>query len=307
MPSLALTAGTLMPAAIAYAATTVAPERRGQAISVVYTGFTMALVVGVPLGSMVGAALGWRTTFLGVTVLAALSWIGIAAALRKLPGSPAVSLRARLAAARIPGVPSTLLLTVLALGGAFSIFTYFAPLLHDAFGIGEQGVPLFLLLFGGASFVGNLIGGYVADHVSPRKALTVLGRHLGFGFRRHSLGHHLAAWLGGARPGRLSDYLGYGRWGFMPIQQARLAATAPTQVPVVLSLNGSAIYVGAALGSVVGGQVVAHSVVQNTGWVGVASTMLILLVLTFANRPARELSEDERATVAAELEAAGME
>ncbi|HEY1719625.1 MAG TPA: MFS transporter [Magnetospirillaceae bacterium] len=304
---LALTAGTFMPAAVAYAATTVAPERRGQAISVVYTGFTLALVVGVPLGSMLGTAFGWRSTFYGITVLAALSWIGIAAALKKLPGTATVGLRARIAAIGIPGVPSILLLTILALAGAFSSFTYFAPLLHDGFGVSEHGVALFLLLFGGAAFVGNLSGGYVADHIAPRRALALLAGLLALAFAAIPVAAGLPHIWAVAVVALAVIIWGVAGWCFLPIQQARLAATAPTMVPVVVSLNGSAIYVGAALGSLLGGQVIEHGAVQNTGWVGVACAMVILLVLSVTGKQTRTLSDEERATVAAELEVAGME
>jgi predicted MFS family arabinose efflux permease len=304
---LALTAGTFMPAAVAYAATTVAPERRGQAISVVYTGFTLALVIGVPLGSMVGAALGWRSTFFGIAILAGLSIIGVALALRTLPGTAAVSLRTRLAAARIPGVPSILLLTVLALAGAFSVFTYFAPLLNAGFGIGEHGIAIFLLVFGAAAFVGNLGGGYIADHVSPRRALSLIAGVLGLAFASIPVATALPGIWPVAVLAIAVVIWGAAGWGFMPIQQARLAAAAPNIVSVVLSLNASAIYIGCALGSLLGGQVVAHSAVQNTAWVGVACTMLILIVLSLSGKRTRALSDEERATVAAELEAAGME
>lgn len=304
---LALTAGTFMPAAVAYAATTVAPERRGQAISLVYTGFTLALVIGVPLGSMLGAAFGWRSTFIGIAALAVLSGIGIALALHKLPGAAAVGLRTRIAAARTPGVPAILLLTIIALAGAFSVFTYFAPLLRDAFGIGERGVAVFLLIFGAAAFFGNLGGGYIADHVAPRRALALISGVLGLAFVAIPLTASLPQ--GWAVPALAVAIIVWGAlgWAFMPIQQARLAAAAPTMVPVVLSLNGSAIYIGVAIGSFLGGEVVERGGALNTPWIGVVCTMLILLVLSFTGRPTRALSEDERATVAAELEAAGME
>jgi predicted MFS family arabinose efflux permease len=304
---LALAAGTFMPGAIAYAATTVAPERRGQAISFVYTGFTLALVVGVPLGSLVGSAFGWRATFIGIAILSALSWSGIAAALGRLPGTEAVGLRARLAAIASPGVSSILLLTVLCLAGAFSVFTYFAPLLRDGFGIGEQGVAAFLLLFGGASFVGNLGGGYLADHIAPRRALALIAGVLALAFVAVAVAAGLPQGWGMPLLVAAVIVWGVAGWAFMPIQQARLAAAAPTMVPVVLSLNGSAIYVGVALGSFAGGQVIAHSSVQNASWVGVVSSMLILLVLSMTGRRTPALSEEQRAAVAAELEAAPME
>jgi predicted MFS family arabinose efflux permease len=168
-------------------------------------------------------------------------------------------------------------------------------------------VAIFLLVFGASAFVGNLGGGYLADHVAPRRALSLIAGILGLAFASIPVSTALSGIWPMAILAIAVVVWGMAGWGFMPIQQARLAAAAPAMVPVVLSLNGSAIYIGCALGSLLGGQVVAHSAIQNTAWVGVACTMLILLVLSLTGRQPRALSEEERATVAAELEAAGME
>jgi len=301
---LALAAGTFMPAASAYAATSVAPERRGRAISLVYTGFTLAIVIGVPLGTWIGVAWGWRATFEAVAVLGALAFIGIAVALRRMPGAPALGFAHRLATARLPGVPAILLLTVILLAGVFSTFTYFAPLLRSDLGIGEGEVAYFLLLFGAAAFVGNLGGGYVADRIPARKSLPVIFVVMMVCFAAMALAGHAPrpaafAMLGGG-------ILAWGvfGWSSLPIQQTRLAAAAPNLVPVVLSLNASAIYIGVAIGSTLGGLVIERASVREVSWIGLAACAAGLLLLALTTQRAQR-PEASAAPLPAAAELAG--
>jgi len=289
---LALAAGTYMPAASAYAATSVAPERRGQALSLVYTGFTLSLVIGVPLGTILGTRFGWRATFEAIAILAALAWVGIAIALKRMPATAPIGLKARFAAARLPGVPPILLLTVLAIASAFSIFTYFAPLMRRELGIGEDGVALYLLLFGVAAFIGNLAGGYVADHVPARRALLLISGVLGAVFIVLALAGYLTPHE--AMPLVVVTIIVWGLfgWAFLPIQQTRLAAAAPTLVPVALSLNASSIYIGTALGSGLAGTVVAHASVTDVPWVGAGWVAVgIALLLVTGRQPRTSTAE----------------
>ncbi len=296
---LALAAGAFMPAANAYAATTAAPDHRGRAISTVYTGFTFALVAGVPLGTLVGVGYGWRTTFAGVAVLALVAGIGIALALRPLAASGKVGLRERLAAARSPEVGAILLLSVIQLAGAFSVFTYFAPLLRAELGIGETAVTYFLLLFGAASFVGNLAGGYVADRVPGHVALRFTIPIVVAAFAALALAGHLTPQAALPVVAVAIAVWGVFGWSFLPIQQVRLAAAAPKTVTLALSLNASAIYVGVALGSTLGGLAAAGGSVRDVGWVGAALALTGLAWLALS-RPRTRRAQGRALEYAAE-------
>jgi predicted MFS family arabinose efflux permease len=295
---LALTAGAFMPAASAYAATSVEPHHRGRAISIVYTGFTMALVIGVPLGTAIGTRLGWRSTFELVAVLAGLAIVGVAFALRRQPASAVVGIAARIAAARAPGVTPVLALTVLTLGGAFAVFTYFAPLLKSELGVGEDGVAAYLALFGVAAFIGNLVGGNVADKVPAGRALTsiltVLAISSGAVAIAGGLSHAAASIV---VPVAIALWGLFG-WGFMPIQQARLVGLNPALAAVLLSLNASAIYVGVAFGSALGGAVVARGTISDLGWVSVAFDLVALGLLYATGRRPQSLAVESSAAAA---------
>jgi len=295
---LALTAGAFMPAATAYAATSVEPHHRGRAISMVYTGFTMALVVGVPLGTAIGTRFGWRATFEMVAVLSGFAIVGVAVALRRQAASAVVGIGARIAAIRAPGVSPVLGLTVLALGGAFAVFTYFAPLVESELDVGADSVAAYLALFGVAAFIGNLVGGNVADKVPAGRAiasiLTILAVTSASVAIAGELPHAVAAII---LPVAIALWGMFG-WGFMPIQQARLVGLNPALATVLLSLNASAIYVGVAVGSALGGAVVSRGAIHQLGWVSVGFDLVALGLLYATTRRAAPLAVESSASAA---------
>ncbi len=151
----------------------VAPDRRASAIAVMFTGLTVANILGVPFGTWLGQAFGWRSTFFAVTGLGlvALAVIAIlvpreesAAQSEQSEGSLAVLVR--------PQVVLGLLTTVLSWVGVFAAFTYIAPMLTQITGFGESAVSPILLVFGAGLVAGNLTGGRLADR---RLVPAVLG------------------------------------------------------------------------------------------------------------------------------------
>jgi predicted MFS family arabinose efflux permease len=158
---LALSAGTFMPASGAYASMTIAPERRGRALAFIYSGMTTALVLGVPLGTLLAARLDWRATFLGVAILGAVALAGIVIKLKPAPVPPAIGLSQRFAVARRSDVLGILLLTVMVVTGAFLVNTYFGAFLETVFNVSPAGVASFLFAVGVAAAGGNTLGGYM--------------------------------------------------------------------------------------------------------------------------------------------------
>lgn len=285
---LALAAGTFMPAASAYGALSVEPAKRGRALALVYAGMTLATVIGMPLGTSIGQALGWRSTFLCVAVLGVLAVLGIVLALPKLAAPPTVSLAERLSVARRPDVLAILSLTTLSLGGAFTIFTYIAPFLHDAAGFGTNALPLLLLAFGLAGAVGNVTAGHAADHWDLRNFVAVLFAVLTCAFAALSF---VATELDGP-VAKILVVLGLMVWGLagwgMPAaQQARLIARDPRHAAVLISLNASALYLGSALGAALGSLTVAHIGVGELGFVAAAIEAIGLIVLVATSVSAR--------------------
>lgn len=285
---LALAAGTFMPAASGYAATLVAPERRGRAIALVYSGLTIAIVAGVPLGTMVGALAGWRFTFIGVAGLAALALIGIALFIAPHPGAPTASMAERFAIARSPGVPRVLALTFFTMMGGFTLYTYLTPYLQEVAHFGSEGVAAMLFLFGVGSAIGNLSGGYAADRWNARRflllALLALASILAlFALMAEAAPVSLAARLAG--PATL--LWGLVGWSIGAAQQTRLVRLQPGHAPIVLSLNSSALYLGASGGAVLGSFALTLAAPGLLGWIGCACQLFALVALIGTVRTVR--------------------
>ncbi|PUB27729.1 DHA1 family inner membrane transport protein [Promicromonospora sp. AC04] len=166
------------------AADLVASERRAAAISMMFAGLTVANVLGVPFGTLLGQAAGWRSTFWAITGIGVLAFVGIALLVPARVGVPdAVAgpsgetgsgLRGELAAFRAPQVWLSIAVTVLGYGGMFGAFTYIAFTLTEVSGFASSTVPWLLVLFGAGLFVGNLAGGKAADRNLGTTLLTLL-------------------------------------------------------------------------------------------------------------------------------------
>lgn len=274
---LALSAASFMPAASGYAAGLGGPARRGRALSMVIGGLTVAIIAGVPLGVLLGDALGWRATFLGVAAMATLSFAGILGWLPQQRPSVVASLGERLALAGRADVLAVLATTVLTVAGTFVVYTYLGVFMQAVIGLGPRGLAAVLLAFGVASAIGTRVAGSAADRWGARRTVA-------FGCGLVLLAY-LALALGAVREHATMAILlpaillwGFASWGVTTAQQARLVALAPDLAPVSLSLNSSAIYLGSATGAAVGALVVADGAVRMLG--GVAACFSLAALLT---------------------------
>ena len=284
---LALSAASFMPAASGYAAGLGGPERHGRALSMVTGGLTVAIIAGVPLGVLLGDALGWRATFLGVGGMAAFSLVGILAWLPRQPPGVTASLGERMALAKRADILAVLATTVLTVAGTFTVYTYLGVFMQAVTGLGPRGLAAVLLVFGVASAVGTRVGGSAADHWGARRTVICGCGLVLLAYLALALG---AALEQAAMPVLLPAILlwGLASWGVMTAQQARLVALAPDLAPVSLSLNSSAIYLGSATGAAVGALVIADGAVRMLGGVAACISLAALLtVLASARRRGR--------------------
>ncbi|MDF2683712.1 MAG: transporter [Brevibacillus sp.] len=158
----ALTHGSFFGVGSVIAAQLVPKEKRAGAIAIMFTGLTLANILGVPIGTFLGQAYGWRSTFWLITVIGLIAWIGIALLVPKVNSSTS-SLRQELGVLRRPTVHVALLMTVFGFGGVFTAFTYIAPILVDITGFSPSSVSYILVLFGVGITLGNIYGGKLAD------------------------------------------------------------------------------------------------------------------------------------------------
>ncbi len=250
----ALAHGTFFGVGSLVAVSLVAPERKASAISIMFTGLTIATLLGVPFGAWLGLAFGWRMAFWAVAGVGALAFVVLAAlvpaAQDKVEPAP---LREEFAVLARPQVQLGLLMTVLGFGGVFAVFTYIQPILTELAGFSKAAVSPILLVFGAGLVGGNLVGGRWADKglnaalVGTLAALTLVmaGSALAF----HSqVGAVIAAFLLGAAAFAT----------VAPLQMRVLSQAGGAGQGLASSLNIAAFNLGNAFGAWLGGAVIAH-------------------------------------------------
>ncbi|MDR3081361.1 MAG: MFS transporter [Streptomyces sp.] len=157
------------------AADLVAPQKKAGAIATMFTGLTIANIVGVPLGTFIGQAASWRVTFVIVAALGVVGLFGIAKLVPAMPRAEGARLRGELTAFRNPQVLLAMAMTVLGFGGVFAAITYIAPMMTHVAGYSDGAVTWLLVLFGVGMFLGNLLGGRYADRALMPMLYATLG------------------------------------------------------------------------------------------------------------------------------------
>ncbi|WP_367347303.1 MFS transporter [Stenotrophomonas bentonitica] len=250
-------------------ATSVVPkEKAASAIAIMFTGLTVALVTGVPLGTFIGQHLGWRATFLAVAALGVVALLGsLLFVPRNLQRSEPATFGQQLAVLAQPRLLLVYAITALGYGGTFLSFTYLASILQDVTGFSPNAVSLVLLVYGVSVAVGNLWGGRLADRRGPVPALKLIFGLLALVLFALTFTAH-NTWL------VLLTVLALGAvaFGNVPGLQVYVVKQAqrfaPQAADVASGLNIAAFNVGIAMGASLGGLVVDHLGLMHTPWLG---------------------------------------
>jgi len=262
----------------------VSKDKEASAIAIMFTGLTVALVTGVPLGTWIGQHFGWRATFLVVSVLGVLALIGSAILVpNNLKKSVPATFAQQLKVLTHPRLLLVYLITILGYGGTFTAFTYLAPLLQDVSGFNEGAISLIMLVYGVSVAIGNIQGGKLADRMGPIRALTLIfgGLIVILGVLTFTAANPITAVI---------TILIWGAFAFgnVPGLQVYVVQQAerfvPQAVDVASGLNIAAFNIGIALGSIVGGQVVSGMALNDTAWIGALIVTAALLLTLLAGR-----------------------
>lgn len=293
----ALGAAVLTPVAGAVAADLAAPEKQGRALSLVIGGMTVAWVVGIPLGTIVGDEFGWRASFVMVGALAAVAAVAVAVVLPDVKNPPVAGLRSMFALAGRPAILAVLGITALGVAAGFVVLTYIRPLLEGLTGFAGGGIGALLLVFGIASIVGNSLGGYWADRRGYRGGVGMILVVLALSLLSFSLLTAADAGSGTAVLGAVVALVAWSIAGFaiIPLQQYRLIKSVPESRNTVLSLNASAIYAGQGVGSALGSLALGYGSIAALGWVGALCAGAALVLLLIGVRNAKDEPAPERA------------
>jgi predicted MFS family arabinose efflux permease len=243
-------------------------DERGKAVGLIMLGWSIAAVAGMPIGSWLGAHLGWRWTMAAAGLLSALiaAWVW-----RQIP--------ARLFVAPMDGAawkslltnkPLMLVVAVTAIhsGGQFTMFAYMALLLKDYLGAGPTAISAMFALFGVSGVIGNILAARMVSRLGTTRialismvlmALPMLLWPLSRGSLTLTV-ILILAW-------------GLGCFAINGAQQARLIDMAPRLASASVALNSSAMYLGQAFGALVGGAVIAA---YGLGWLSPIGSALVL-------------------------------
>ncbi|MEP3349920.1 MAG: MFS transporter [Marinomonas sp.] len=254
-------------------------EKEASAIALMFTGLTVALVTGVPLGTWIGQHFGWRATFLVVSALGLIAMIGSAILVpNNLKQSPSASLVKQMSVLVKPRLLLVYAMTAVGYGGTFVAFTFLASILESVSGFPSSAIGLIMLVYGVSVAIGNIWGGKMADRIGPISALSYIFLALAAVL---VLFYFTAPypWLA------LLTVLVWGAFAFgnVPGLQVYVVQIAERETPhavdVASGLNIAAFNVGIALGALIGGHIVDQYRLIDTAWVG-AAIVLVALVLT---------------------------
>lgn len=278
------------------AASMVGPTKKAGAIAIMFTGLTAANVLGVPFGTMLGQAAGWRSTFWAITAIGVLALVGILTlvpqtgagqtgagpAADSAADSASGGLRGELRAFRSGQVWLSIFVTILGYGGMFGAFTYIAFTLTEVTGFSATTVPWLLIIFGVGLFIGNTVGGKAADRNVDRTLLVVLAALVvvlvGFAFTAVS------------QPLTIASMVLLGGFGFatVPGLQMRVMKYADSAPTLASGANIGAFNVGNALGAWLGGVTISAGLGYTAPiWAGAGVSLLGLGVMVVAAAAAK--------------------
>jgi DHA1 family inner membrane transport protein len=254
----------------------VTPDKRASAISIMFAGLTIAMVTGVPLGTLIGQHFGWRATFIGVAILGLTGFIANLILLPgNMPASKPLQLKDQLKVLKNKRILLVLAITALAFAGTFTTFTYLASLLEKITGFHPGSISILLLIYGVAIALGNLIGGKVANK-NPAKALAVM-------FFLQSIVLFVLTFTISFKAAAVVTlfFMGILSFSNVPGLQLYIVQLAERHLKgtedVASALNIAAFNVGIAAGAYLGGLVIDSSLgIQSTPWIGA-----ILVIIGF--------------------------
>ncbi|HWK23648.1 MAG TPA: MFS transporter [Ureibacillus sp.] len=274
----ALSHGIFMSIGSTIAADLVTEDRRASAISIMFTGLTVATVTGVPFGTYLGQQLGWRAAFVVIVITGVIALIGtsmlIPSTLRK---GVKTTFRDQLKLVTNARLLMVFIITALGYGGTFVVFTYLSPLLQDITGFKEESVALILLIYGITIAIGNMIGGKLSNK-NPINALFYM-------FILQAVILFMLLFTAPYKTVGLVTILLMGLFAFMNVPGLQVYVVmlaerfVPSAVDVASAINIAAFNAGIAMGSYFGGLITDSIGLIHTSWIG-ALMVIVAVILT---------------------------
>lgn len=285
-----LAAGLIGPISSVAAAELAPPEQRGKAMAIVLAGMTLAFVLGIPAGSVIGDFAGWRGTFVYAGLIALASALAIRLALPAMTGGKKAD-ASHFRLALTPPVRASLLLTLIGFAATFTTIAYVGPVVARIAGLSGSGIGAMQMLIGFGSILGILVGGRVADKPAAGRVLLASFLVSTVSLALYSLlmlfpivGGTVAGWHAAhvATLGILTFGMVFGAAALFaraPIIQTRLVGAIPAEArPVILALNGSMVFFGQGLGAGIGGLAINLGGIEMLGFAAAGVALIGALI-----------------------------
>lgn len=290
--------GVFMSIGSTIAADLVPENRRASAISIMFTGLTVATVTGVPFGTFIGQQLGWRAAFMTIVIIGVIALIAnsilVPSHLRK---GVKTSFRDQLKLVKNGRLLLLFIITALGYGGTFVVFTFLSPLLQDITGFEEGTVAIILLVYGIAIAIGNMVGGKLSNQ-NPIRALFYM-------FIVQAVVLFTLMFTAPFKVAGLITIFLMGLLAFMNVPGLQVYVVmlaerfVPSAVDVASAINIAAFNAGIAIGSYLGGMITDSIGLIHTSWNG-ALMVLVAAVLTGFSRALERKDQENNITLEVE-------
>jgi DHA1 family inner membrane transport protein len=269
----ALAHGTFFGVGSVIAANLVRADKRAAAVSIMLAGLTIANIIGVPLGTLIGQHLGWRASFGAIVIMGIFSLIGILIFIPHIQQKTNTSLLQQVRSLVQPKLLLVLLIGAFGCGSLFTVFTYIAPILIQITGFSEQSVTWILVLFGFGVTLGNIIGGKLADW---KLIPSLLGNFavLGLILAIFSFTDKVPA------AAIVTIFIwGVAAFGILPGLQIRIMNLAKEAPELAATSTHSALNLGNAGGAFLGGWAITHIGLSSLPWIASLLTAIGFLLM----------------------------
>ncbi|EDS7422607.1 sugar transporter [Salmonella enterica subsp. houtenae] len=255
--------------------------KRAQALSLIATGTALAMVLGLPIGRVVGQYFGWRTTFFAIGMGALITLLCLIKLLPKLPSEHSGSLKSLPLLFRRPALISLYVLTVVVVTAHYTAYSYIEPFVQNVAGLSANFATVLLLILGGAGIIGSLVFGKLGNRHAPSLvsiAIALLVVCLLLLLPAADSEAHLAI---------LSIFWGIAIMVIGLGMQVKVLALAPDATDVAMALFSGIFNIGIGAGALVGNQVSLHWSMSAIGYIGAipACAALVWAVLIFRKWP----------------------
>lgn len=266
----------------------VEPKYRGRAIGIVSMGVSGSLVLGVPIGLMLGEAFSWRTPFILISVLTALSIIGVYFWMDKVEPRPSIPIGIQLATLKSRKILFAHITTFLYMTGHSVLYTYLKPFLQENIDMGATWVSIIFLIFGIAAVSGGGIGGTLADVLGTKK--TIITAIIIFSFIMMVIPYTTSI---------LPIFLlvlviwGIMSWAISPAMQTYLIESSPETGEIQQSLSNSSLHFGIAAGAFIGGIIIGQASTQVNALIGAVLIILSLGTMFISMKSGEQTTQTE--------------